>query len=267
MKIGVAICGEENLKPSKIIKEIFKNDICPIQLDYNEKFNSDELIRIKELDPDISIHCPVEDFRLKYSLPGLIFKNLPFYFKPSVVKKIEKGYLVAEKLEASHYVLHGGVFPKGYFRLSMLRKKEKFLKAFIQAFKPMFLNAKDSEIKIVLENLIRGNIFSRSSDIEYIQNKFNWIGFCLDFSHSELEKQTEILKKLKIDYVHVSDNNYKEDSHLPIGQGKLDFNKFIRILKEKEFDGKVLAECQSTKNAVISAESLREIINYRKLYK
>jgi len=256
MKLGIAICGEKVPTPSEATKEFYKQGIKTVELGYNEKFTSQEIKRIKNFDLDLSIHCPSQNLRLEFSVIRFFLNNPKFYFPKPQIKYIEKGFAIAEKLEATHYVMHGGVFPKGYFRFKSLRKRDKIVKSFIKSFQPLFLKSKDNGIKIVLENLTRGNLFSDISEIIAVKNKCPWLGFCLDFAHSELTNQTDLLKDLKIDHVHVSDNNLVNDSHIALGTGKMDFTKLKKILKEQKFNGKVLAECPHIKDAINSFKYL-----------
>lgn len=256
MKIGVAVYEEDF--PSETAKEFYNKGIMAVELQYNEKFTAQEMNKLKNFDMDLSLHCPLKNLRFNCSMISFILNNPKFYFTKSQIRNIEEGFLVAEKLEATHYVMHGGVFSKGHFRFKRLQDKDKITKAFIKAFKPFFMRAKNSKVKVVLENLTRGNLFSDVSDIIQVREKFSWLGFCLDFGHSEIMRQTDLLKKLKIDYVHVSDNNFVTDSHLVIGKGKLDFTKLKKILAEQRFKGKVLAEGLNVKDAIDSFDYLRE---------
>lgn len=259
MKIG-ALSFKEIATPSQIAQKFYDNDIKVIELGYSEDLISEEIKRIKQLGLDLSVHCLFRDLRLNYSLTSFILNMPYFYFKKEPLKNIEKGFLAAEKLEATHYILHGGVFPKGFFRFKRLRHEEKFLDVFIQEFKSLFIKAKDSKTKIVLENLPYGQIFSKVTHITKVIEQFPWIGFCFDFTHSELTKQTDLLNDLDIDYVHLSDNDFINDLHLSLGQGKLDFTKLFKILKDKRYDGKLIVECKTVSDAIESLEYLKKFI-------
>lgn len=259
MKFGVAAYGE-NSTHSEIAEECYSHSIKTVELRYDERFNSKEVRRIKDFDLDLSIHCH-KNLRLDYSMIRFILNSPKFYFTKSHIKNIENGFSVAEKLEATHYVMHGGIFPKGYFRFKRLKRRDKFVDAFIKTFKPLFIKAKDTGIRVVLENLTKGNLFSDYSDIMNIQNEHPWLGFCFDFAHSELTHQTDFLKKLKIDHMHVSDNNLITDSHLILGKGKIELIKLKEILEKQKFNGKILAECSDVKDAIRSFEYLKK--NYK----
>jgi len=250
MKLGGALCKDFFPKPSDLVNAYCEHGIKVIELTYDSRYVSQEVKSIRGFDIDLSMHCPIS-LRLRHCLWNFVL-NPKFYYNKYEVKEIEKGFQVAEKLDATHYVMHGGVFPRGYFRFKRFCDRKDFLKEFVRTFEPLFINGKDSNVKIVLENLDFGNLFSEASDIKYIQEKFPWLGFCLDFGHSELTGQTRLLKDMKIDHVHVSDNNSKKDLHLPLGKGKLNFYKLLKVLKIPEFDGKIIVECKSISGIVTS---------------
>lgn len=257
MKLGAAFGCEDILKPSFIAKKFYENNINVVEFMYDQQFNPKEIRAIREFNLDISIHCPTKELRLQHSFIDFFLKRPNFYFKKNMINKIEKSFLVAERLDATHYIMHGGTFPKGYSRFKRLRKKEKFIDSFIRDFKFLFLKAKDSGIKIVLESLTERNIFEEALDIRSVQKIFPWAGLCLDFAHSELTNQTNFLKKQKIDHVHVSDNDLKNDFHLPIGGGSLNFVKLFTILKNQNFNGKIIAECLSIEDTISSFNRLK----------
>jgi sugar phosphate isomerase/epimerase len=117
-------------------------------------------------------------------------------------------------------------------------------------------------LKILIENLyLKRRIGSEISDIIKIQKAIPKIGFCFDIAHSEVSGQTEeVLTKIKVDYVHATDNNLKDDEHKVIGQGKINFQEIFSRLKNKGFDGKVILENISFKDCRESANKLKEIL-------
>lgn len=265
MKIGATVISED-MDPLQLAEEFHKKEVNIIELQYNKKFTEKKIKRIKELNLDISVHCP--NMRLKYPIWSFITKKPQLYFKRHQAKEFGKSLLVAEKLEATHYVMHGGGFPRGYSRFEWLKKKEKFPEVLTRDLKSFFMKAKDSGVKVLLENLMPFNIFGEISDIVYTQEKFPWTGFCLDFAHSELTKQTDTLKRFDIEHVHISDNDLINDSHLAIGEGKIDIFKLFKILRDKGYKRKIISEDQNISNAVKSVEKTKELLkNFQKVYK
>jgi len=72
--------------------------------------------------------------------------------------------------------------------------------------------------------------------------------YVLDIGHSNLLGETQgFIDEFgdRIKHVHVSDNEGDTDSHLPIGEGTIDWAESIRALKNMGYDGWVVIESYS----------------------
>jgi sugar phosphate isomerase/epimerase len=65
----------------------------------------------------------------------------------------------------------------------------------------------------------------------------------------------------RIGHVHANDNFGKEDSHLPIGAGIIDFDKILKELKEVQYDETITLEVFSRDRDYlkISKEKIKHI--------
>ncbi len=65
----------------------------------------------------------------------------------------------------------------------------------------------------------------------------------------------------KLLHVHASDNNGKDDLHLPIGAGKINWEKAVKALKAAGYDGTITLEVfsQDTEYLQISKRKFEEI--------
>ncbi len=94
----------------------------------------------------------------------------------------------------------------------------------------------------------------------YTETGLDDIGIVLDTGHANLEGQIEpFLAKLpkKIVHVHISDNHGEEDEHLGLGDGKIDWQQFAKLLKSISFNGTILTE--SVFNVQETMQKLREL--------
>lgn len=94
----------------------------------------------------------------------------------------------------------------------------------------------------------------------YNQTGLNGIGIVLDTGHANLEGQIQsFLREIpnKITHVHISDNNGQTDEHLGLGYGSIDWEQFVKTLKEIGFSGTVLTE--SVFNAEETLQTLKEL--------
>ncbi|HLC55790.1 MAG TPA: sugar phosphate isomerase/epimerase family protein [Candidatus Nanoarchaeia archaeon] len=259
MKIGIN-CKWNWIVEEKVVNKLKKAGINIIEISYKEKkyIPKDEIEFLKGLGFDYSVHAPYECIKLK-AFPW------PRYSK-RCIREVDNSLNDAIKLKASHFVVHGGAFIKGFYRFKNLVGTDYGLRfslnRFINNFDKVFKKAEKHGIKVVIENLYPCFMCGRVFDIKYIQEKLPSVGLCLDFGHSEIYNLTGELFKLRIDHVHVSDNNKKEDQHLKIGDGMLDFNKLLKELNKKKYDGKIIIECKNLEEGINSFEKLN-----KKLYK
>lgn len=94
----------------------------------------------------------------------------------------------------------------------------------------------------------------------YLKQKLPSIGFCFDFAHSEIYDQTEELMKLEIDHVHLTDNDKEVDQHLVIGEGSINFEDFFIKLKVKDYNKKIIFECEDLKDSIKSFNRIKFMI-------
>lgn len=101
-------------------------------------------------------------------------------------------------------------------------------------------------IKIVLENMPH---FSRVAQLKPILDAVPEALLLLDIGHANLDtpynRSEELLAHFgdRLGHVHVSDNRGgKEDEHLPIGVGTINWEKKIRLLKNIGYDGTITLE-------------------------
>ena len=108
----------------------------------------------------------------------------------------------------------------------------------------------------MLENVYPCFIGGRVFDIKYIQKNIPFVGFCLDLAHSEIYNLTEELMKLNINHIHISDNNKKEDKHLKLGDGIINFKELFYKLNKLNYKGKIIIECNSLEDNIYSFKRL-----------
>ncbi len=104
--------------------------------------------------------------------------------------------------------------------------------------------AGDSSVLIALENMpvMRGTICRTAEDMRQMLEGLK-IGMCLDIGHANTTGQIQDFLELgdKIINIHVHDNNGDRDSHLPIGQGNIDFSVLRKL---KNYEGNFIIEAK-----------------------
>ncbi len=82
-----------------------------------------------------------------------------------------------------------------------------------------------------------------------IFKKIPSLKMCLDTGHANIDdpdqkRLFQFFRKFpdKISHIHMSDNHGKKDNHLGIGQGTIDFKKFVKQMADAGFDATITLE-------------------------
>lgn len=256
MKIGVStLYGLISKSVIETVNELEEVGFDTIELayEYNHLFGDEEIEILKDKKLDFSLHCP---------FIGIMFTHPNLDFSGPQIKLIENSLGIAVKLGCSHYVIHGGRIPATYSMVENSKARDFFVDLFIERFRDLFKKYSKEGLKILIENLSsEGKLGGKPSDIIKIKKAIPELGFCFDVAHSEVRKQTnELLEKIKVDYVHVTDNNLESDEHKAIGEGKIDFRKILSEVQNKGFTGKIILENLSLGDCKQSFNRLKEIL-------
>jgi len=112
----------------------------------------------------------------------------------------------------------------------------------------------DEELKTI-PNLLIENVRCKAAipnrkgryleEIYEMIKPYTEVGIAYDLSHAYINEEPieEIIKyKDRIKVFHCNDTIGKEDKHLPIGRGEIDYTKFFRILAEINYRGFLIIE-------------------------
>lgn len=102
-----------------------------------------------------------------------------------------------------------------------------------------------------------------ADDIRAILHADRRLGFHLDVGHAYVggDKLEGLLKAFgkQLCHVHLSDNRGRDDDHMPLGAGRIDWPRALRLLKERGYDGTMTLEvfAQERDYLLQSAEKVR----------
>jgi sugar phosphate isomerase/epimerase len=103
-------------------------------------------------------------------------------------------------------------------------------------------------ITLCIENMFpQSRFLSNPNEFQEVFTAFPEVRLTLDIAHANLggrNKSSEFIRLYgyRIGHVHACDNFGREDSHLPIGAGLIDFQKILRELKETQYDDTITLE-------------------------
>lgn len=252
MKLGIN-CRYDKLLKEETIKILKREGIKFVEIcGLPEEINYEELNILKGKF-EYSMHASVDGLKI-----NLFPKS---GYSKDIIKKIETEIDFAITLNVKEIVVHAGAFFRGYIRLSKIIGRDiglnYFLDIFAKNFGSILKKADNHGIKVLIENCYPCFLLGRPYDIIYLKQKLPSIGFCLDLAHSEIYNQTEELMKLEIDHIHLTDNNKRVDQHLAIGEGSINFEEFFAKLKAKNYDKKIIFECEDLQDSIKSLNKIK----------
>jgi sugar phosphate isomerase/epimerase len=120
----------------------------------------------------------------------------------------------------------------------------------LQSLKTIVERADRLGVTLCLENMFpKSNSLVEPNEFESIFREFPTLRFTLDVGHANIggksgKRILEFIARFpdRLQHVHASDNFGKEDNHLPLGTGTVDFPRIVRSLKDIGYDGTVTFE-------------------------
>jgi len=155
-----------------------------------------------------------------------------------------------KKLNFHTYVAGG----KLHYKIS----KKILIRNYIKSMKEIVRYAKKNNVAIMCENT-PGNNFSTFKDYKYIMDKVPGLLVHLDLGHCYLDGKLKGIDRYinvfkdKIAHVHLSDNFGKDDDHLQVGDGKINYKRVMRMLQKINYKGTVTPEIFEGKGGVKGA--------------
>lgn len=152
-----------------------------------------------------------------------------------------------------------------YFRYD--KHKRIILNNWIESLKRLVEHSKKYKVGIMLENVPEGYGVSSLKDFKYIVSHVPEVKMHLDIGHAFIQGGMKNIGKYiktfkdRIEHIHISDNYGEHDDHLPIGKGKINFVRVVKMLKKINYDKTITLEV-FTKNridAVRSREKIRKM--------
>jgi len=204
-----------------------------------------------------------ESYNLKYSVHApfadINIASPSDFMLKAMLKRLEKSIANANSLDAYMWVFHPGLktgISMFYPNADWIQNRE--------TARLLSKIADDYGVRIAIENVPEPYPFlmKGTADFEKFYKEVNEpIGLALDVGHANLNGQIEqFLANFadKIVHVHVHDNNGREDQHLGIGYGKVNWEKFAKLLKKTEFNGVVIVE--SIEHVMESVEKIKQLL-------
>lgn len=235
MKIGVSTASLYPLETEIALEEIGKAGVKNTEIFFNaeSELKPSFLDLLLDIKNEYGLNITAIHPTMSLAESFMIFSEYERRFRESL-QKFARYSEVAASLGAKYIILHGGK-PNG------LTTDQEYCEKY------MALNQETRKNGVILlqENVVN----YRSGDIEFLRSMREILGddaqFCLDIKQSircGLEP-FELIEEFwdNIRHFHISDHSLAGDCLLPF-KGKFDFQKFINILKSKNYNGACMIE-------------------------
>jgi sugar phosphate isomerase/epimerase len=252
-EIGVSTLHLLSEPFNKMAEQIKSLDVKYMEIvdDGLHTLNKQRVKRLKDIGESynikFSVHAPFADINIA-SPSHCVLK--------AMLKRLENSMKLASHLEAYVWVFHPGLKTG----ISMFYPGEDWLQNRKTA-QLLYKIAKDYGLNIAIENVPEPYPFLMKGvkDFERFYSEVSEpVGLALDVGHSNINGQTEQFLKTfadKVVHIHAHDNNGKDDSHLGIGYGTVDWSRFASLLREISYNKVIVVE---------SVERVAESINFLK---
>ena len=146
--------------------------------------------------------------------------------------------------------------------------KEAFLRNFTDSMKELTQFAAQRRVEIMLENVPseNENPLESLACFSQVMSAVPTLKFHFDVAHAFIENRMKGVKEYldafddRLVHIHMHDNHGKRDEHLPLGEGKIDFRKVVKLLKEHGYDKTVTFEVFTSQADAVRSRNLFERI-------
>ena len=207
---------------------------------------------------DMSGECAFSDIFSRDTMHGA-FLDVTIHSDDPMIEHVSKQRVRQSMETAKNMGLKGVVFHTG--RLGGFRAAE-YLRNWRDRNEAFFT---EIALQYPAQQIYMENMFDEAPDVlaglaEKMQGVKNF-GVCLDYAHAMLSKcpGREWVETLApyIRHIHINDNVIKNDLHLAVGAGKLDWQEFDGLIRQCRIEAPVLVE-------VNGYEAQKESLQYMK---
>ncbi len=259
LKVGMATFAMESKKLTECLEELANFDFYYLELwagrgrDYfhfpyrypREVRRLKTLLNKWDLFP-YSIHTPMFSEGLD---------SLDKESRLKALREIKESLKVLKDLGGEIGVIH----PGGRFTP---QTEERQLYASLSSLLNLLEYSSQLGLRISVEVMFPEDIGSKIEHLLFFkENTPEELGFCVDTGHAYsggiLEECIEVLGK-RINHLHVHDTFKGRDAHLLLGEGEIDWKRFIELLKSIDYHGVFMLELRENSQLTLS-EYLKKV--------
>jgi sugar phosphate isomerase/epimerase len=193
-------------------------------------------------DLGISVHAPFSDLNIA-SLNAPIWQE--------TVKQIEA--TIEGLADHAHiFVIHPGyISPLAAFCPGKALVKNK------QALIRLVQRAKECQVTATVENMVNVDFLLGRFPHEIEDMRLDSLGFTFDVGHANTADAIDTFSQMRIDHVHLHDNNGQADEHLPLGLGNINWERIMQAFRH--YKGIFVLESKTLDEGIKSLIYLKRI--------
>ena len=190
-----------------------------------------------------SLHAPMfSDYDWgRDGTPPLNIASLDRKSRIEAMDEIKRAIEVAETLPFRFLIQHVGLGGEGF-------SEHKFFDAATSSIEHLQAFARPLGVRVLLENIPNELSTPQRLHELVVTAHFDDVGFCFDIGHAHMEQSFDeafTLMKDRIRSTHIHDNKKDRDSHLWPGEGSIDWNEAMRLLRSAPLVPPLLFEIES----------------------
>jgi sugar phosphate isomerase/epimerase len=200
---------------------------------------------------EYTVHAPFSDINIAATDNKL---------RRFILKRLKKSLQYAHQLDCKLWVFH----PGHHSAISSFYPGMDW-HTNLQSVKTLLRLSHEYNIKIGMENIpeIFPTLLRNVEDFSRFFNELGEdVGIVLDVGHANVNGRVRAFMDTfgdRIVHIHVSDNDGKQDSHLGVGKGTVDWQDFARAARRIQFRGIVMIE--SIEDVKQSLQTLTQLLS------
>ncbi|HEY3930380.1 MAG TPA: sugar phosphate isomerase/epimerase family protein [Candidatus Koribacter sp.] len=193
--------------------------------------------------PMHSMHAPMfSDYDWgRDGTPPLNIASVDKKARIEAMDEIKRAIEVAEQIPFCFLIQHIGLGGESF-------SEHKFFDAAMSSIEHLQAFAKPLGVRVLLEN-IPNELSTPERLLELVTTAhFDDVGFCFDIGHAHIEQTVELafeVMKDRIRSTHIHDNKKDRDAHLWPGDGTIDWDQAMRLLRSAPLVPPLLFEVET----------------------
>ncbi len=191
------------------------------------RFNIPDFVKVARVFEQHGVKCTIHGPFTDISI-GAIDKEV----RAASMRRMKMALDIAALFGAGSVVCHSGYDYRQY-----LEAEGEWIENIISSLEELSAYAQSAGTRLMLENVFEPDPGFHEQIFSAVTSPA--LGFCLDLGHLKVFSPASTLEQWldavghRIGELHIHDNHGKEDDHLPVGQGILDFDSLFAWIEKK----------------------------------